>query len=344
MSDLTTEASVHFPRVLDATMLSDWRKCPHAFFRRHCQGLTRPRTNVHLHFGGVVAVATEVARKSYFYPDGHEFSAGHENLRGVKFAATGGDAALAVHTACEAAIQAWGDFDPPASPTRSEANKTLASCLAAIIAYFKEWPLDDDLISIHVHDDAPCIEWSGAAPIPGSSHPETGEPLLYAGRFDMIGDYQRSAWGLDDKTTSVDPNSDSWRNQWRLRSQFTGYTWLAAQYGVKLDGFIIRGVGVLQASVRLGWCLTPRPSWMVARWLKQVQDDSERMCNQFTTMRVCEEIGAEQRGAPFPRVLDSACADFGGCTYLDLCSAEHPEDWTSNYEVAFWDPLRREAE
>lgn len=315
-----TEASIHFPRVLDATMLSDWRKCPHAFFRRHCQGLTRPRTNVHLHFGGVIARALEVARRTYYETS---------------------DAGDALHNACEAAIAEWGDFEPPPHPTRTEANKTLSSCLAALQAYLREWPLDDDLISIHVHDGSPCIEWSGAAPIPGSRHPETGEPLLYAGRFDLIGDYQRSAWGLDDKTTGVDPNSDSWRNQWRLRSQFTGYTWLAAQYGVKLDGFIIRGVGVLQASIRLGWCLTPRPPWAVTRWLKQVIYDTQMMCSQYDYLQ--GYLPSHSALAhPFSQRLDSACADFGGCSYLDLCSAEHPEDWTSNYEVAFWNPLARD--
>src|SRR5262249_39681551 len=151
--------------------------------------------------------------------------------------------------------------------------------------YFAEWPLDDDPMRIYVYEGKPCVEFSGAVPIPGSRHPDTGEPILYGGRFDMIGAFERGAWGLDDKTTSVDPNNDSWRNQWRLRGQFTGYTWIAQQYGLPLRGFMVRGIAPLATSIRTGFSLVPRPQWMVDEWVAQLRMNAAAMVDQYTYMQ-----------------------------------------------------------
>lgn len=314
-----------FPRVIDATIRSDWLKCPHSFFRRHVQGLQRPGLSVHLHFGSVIARGLEVARRTYFETS---------------------DASDALHNACEAAIHAWGDFVMPDGLTRTAANKTLSAALATLQAYFREWPLDDDTLTIHTEDGKPCVEYSFALPIPGSRHPDTGEPILYAGRFDLIADYQRSVWGLDDKTTSTDPNSDMWRNQWKLRSQFTGYCWGAREYGIPLKGFIVRGMGVLKTDIKLGWALAPRPTWMIDAWLSQLQADTNSMCkryNQFMDERDDHTFGRNV-SHPFRQTFDYACADFGGCAFLDLCASEHPDDWLDTFEVRRWNPLDRTTE
>jgi hypothetical protein len=35
-----------------------------------------------------------------------------------------------------------------------------------------------------------------------------------------------------------------------------------------------------------------------------------------------------------------ACAAFGGCPYVPLCSSEHPEKWVAlNYIERKWDPM-----
>ncbi len=315
--------SVSFPRVLDATMLSDWKKCPHAFFRRHVQGLVKPRVNIHLHFGGVVAKGLETARRGF--------------LRH-------GDARDAVTDACEAVIQEWGTaFDDFVPTTRTERNKTLANALLALQEYFREWPLDDDELTIHVHDGQPCVEFSAASVIPGSRHPETGEPLLYAGRFDFIGDYNRTTYGNDDKTASVDPRNDSWRNQWRLRGQFSGYCWLAREYGVNIDGFFVRGMGILTDSVRCGQAIIARPPWMVDAWLRQMQDDVAQMVTQYQILTTnISSLTRPRLGHAFPQSFADACADFGGCSFLDLCTAERPDTWLSEYIERRWNPLTRE--
>lgn len=315
--------TITFPRVIDATIRSTWKTCEHKFFREHIQGLSRARPNVHLHFGACVARGLEVARRGF---------------------CTHGDARDALTDGCEAVIEAWGtSFDDFIPVSRTEGNKTLANALLALQEYFREWPLDDDEVTIHRHNGSPCIEFSAAIPIPGSRHPDTGEPVIYAGRFDMIGDYQSSSFGVDDKTASVDPSSDSWRNQWKLRGQFTGYTWMAREYGVPLRGFLVRGIGVMKESIRCSQVMVPRPPWMVDQWLRQLQDDVSEMTRQYIIFKTEHHEGPGfPIGHPFPQSFDSACADFGGCSYLDLCTSEHPENWYSEYVERRWNPLTRE--
>lgn len=315
-----------FPRVVDATMLSDWRSCPHRFFRRHIQGLTRARTNVHLHFGGALARGLEVARRGY---------------------CAHGDTKDALTDGCEALIERWGDFAAPETPSRSEANKTLDACLLALQGYLREWPLDTDY-HIHHHSGLPGIEFSGAWPLPRTEHPVTGEPILYTGRFDEIVDFRSSVWGLDDKTTSMNPNNEGWRNQWKLRSQFTGYTWIAAQYGIPLSGFLIRGIGVLARDIHFAEVIVPRPGWQVDAWLAQTIADVRAMVEQWKLWVPSPAgprtwcIAAMEEPHPFSQRFDHACADFGGCTYLDLCGSSDPDAWLGEYIVDYWNPLARD--
>lgn len=321
MSDTATLAKPVFPRVIDATMRSDWRSCPHKFFRRHVQGLAKPSTNVHLHFGAAVASGLEAARRVY---------------------CAGNSADVSMLAGCQALIAAWGSYEPVAR-TRSEANKTLENALGALTAYFHEWPLDEDPVQIHRHAGEPCVEFSFALPIPGSRHPDTGELMLYCGRFDFIGDYDAAVWGVDDKTTSSSPNNDYWRTQWKLRGQFSGYCWGAREYGMPIKGFIVRGMGVKTASVECGWALAPRPTWMVDQWLLQLQDDVAQMATQYEALVGTAHFTDKPLGHAFPQAFADACSDFGGCAFLDLCSEQYPDTWLDDYVVSRWNPLERQG-
>lgn len=320
-----------FPRVIDNTMRSAFVSCPHSFFRRHVQGLTRPGLSVHLVFGAAYAAALEAARKEYFHS---------------------GDTRDAVKLACEVAIATWGDFEVP-TPTSTRANKTLASLLLSVQDYFREYPLDEDTLTIHsmtVGGHAvPTVEFSGAVPIPGCFHPDTDEPLLYTGRFDMIGARAGKLWGLDDKTAGA--LGAFWRNQWRLRAQFTGYCWISQSYGLNLDGFVVRGCAPLKTGTVFEEVITPRPQWMIETWLRQLIYDVSRMIDCYNGLRrewldIDEKFGAHA----FPQNFDSACTSYSGCQFLDLCASEHPDIWLpsdvdategSDFIISHWNPLTR---
>lgn len=302
-----------FPQVIDATMRSDWKACPHRWFRRHAQGLVSPEpVSVHLHFGGCVAKGLEVARREFF---------------------NGGSPDRSLFNGIEAAVFAWGDFQGPATPNVNEKKKSLDNMILCLAEYFKQWPLAEDEAQIHVHNGEPCIEFSFAVPIPGTRHPVTGEPILYAGRFDLISDYHKSTWGLDDKTATTMSSAD----KWRLRGQFTGYCWGAREYGVKLFGFLVREIQILTSEIRCNQTQSARPDWMIDQWLRQLQYDANEMCEQWYRFQ-----DGGRSSHPFPQAFDNACHDFARpCAYVDLCSSEFPERWEENFVIRRWDPLTR---
>jgi hypothetical protein len=184
------------------------------------------------------------------------------------------------------------------NPNVNEKKKSLDACILSLAEYFKTWPLDTDDVRIHVHRGEPGIEFSFAVPIPGSRHPVTSEPILYAGRFDLIGDYLGSVWGLDDKTAT----SMSSAEKWRLRGQFTGYCWGSREYGVKLNGFLVREVQILTHEIRCQQVQSIRPDWMIEAWQKQLIADTNEMCRQF---REASEAGWDDssRGRQPPSIL-----------------------------------------
>jgi hypothetical protein len=158
--------------------------------------------------------------------------------------------------------------------------------------------------------------------------------------------------GLDDKTTGA--LGEHWRNQWQLRSQFTGYCWGAREYGVTLDGFRVRGIGILKGQTKFDYVDTPRPQWMVDRWLAQLQHDVTLMCAQYAELASGEARASLDNSAasldsgpsmsrphPFGQNFDHACSDFSGCEFLDLCGSATPESWLSEYTVDRWAPLER---
>ena len=317
-----------FPDVIDNTMRADFTRCPHYFFRRHCQGLTTTEgPSIDLHFGACLAKGLEVARRDYF-TNGHELDAIGHGLPAI--------------------IKAWGNyaFNPR---TANQEHKTLENCLYALECYFDRWPLSRDYIQIHVHNSEPCIEFSASAPIDKEVliHPTTGIPLVYAGRFDMIGDYKSPAtfnteagvpFGLDDKSTSSNVRTHNWDAQWRLRGQFSGYVWLARTWGLNLKGFVVRGIQVLTSSVAFNEAITTRPPWMVDAWHAQLVKDVRRMLAYWANYKGYEDTKA------FHQCLDSGCTAYGRpCEYMDLCTNEFPEDWTDSYQTRRWHPLERTA-
>ena len=185
-----------FPKVLDSTIIANFRSCPRKFeleFLNHW----KPQTpSVHLHAGAAYAKGLEVARQSY-YEDGENES-------------------TAIARGLAALIQAYGDFECP-----PDSAKSLERTAGAFEFYFDQYPLaTDQAVPTVLPSGKRAIEFSFAEPI-DILHPETGDPIIYCGRMDMCVDYAGGVFGHDDKTSSS--LGASWSRQWDLRSQFTGY-------------------------------------------------------------------------------------------------------------------------
>lgn len=309
-----------FPTVWDSTIRSAFVACPRQFFWGYLNHLRKSGLSVHLHFGGCFAKGLEVTRKSFY--------------------AAGESASSALIRGCNAIVEQWGEAEFPDVPPRSPAaNKTLPSCIDALASYFEEWPLAEDRLQPYRFNGVPAVEMSFAVPIVGTAHPVTGDPLIYAGRFDMLGYWEDadSVFICDEKTSSNLGNA--WINNWKMRGQLTGYVFGARQYGLNAAGCIVRGIGILKSEITFTQVIETRPEWQVQQWLSTLRYDLNRAAAMWAQAAELET----PRNA-FPQALDSACSSYGGCPFLDLCDSEHPERWIGEYDTLQWDPLRRVGE
>jgi len=324
---------VEFPIAVDSTIMAAFRSCPQKMLRTYLEHWKPKTESVHLVAGGAFAKGIEVARKAFFeglYPDWEveEKLQGDGTVRKVWYVKVwlktdhiSKEDAEAL--GLDALMKTYGDFECP-----PESAKSLERTAGALAFYYDQYPLGQDgLIPIMFSNGKKAIEFSFAEPLP-FQHPVTGDPVLYTGRADLIGEFAGGIYIVDEKTTSS--LGASWSRQWEMRGQFTGYQWASKQANIKAEGTIIRGVSILKTKYDTQQALTYRASWEIDRWLEQTVKDLQRM------QRMWEE-------GWFDFAMDSACAEYGGCSLLQVCKAATPEDWLHmNFERRKWDPLKKE--
>lgn len=294
-----------FPRVFDSSMLGYARACHKKFFWRHILDRAPKGSNLHLLAGGAFAKGLEAARLAFYY-------------KGLSV-----DESI-----CEgqiALVKAWG-----ANDLYEEENKSLGRMLGGLdFTLLEAFPLGSDYIVPYINPstDKPMVECSFGIPI-DVLHPETGDPIIYAGRFDMLGVHKTDAviYVEDDKTTSQ--LGASWASKWTLRSQFTGYVWGAQQFGLPVAGAVVRGISFLSKSYDKAESIQQRPKWMVERWYEQ-------------TCRDIQSIIAAWQAGQWDYNFDESCAAYGGCPYIRLCDTNNPDPFLDvYYDIEKWDPLR----
>jgi PD-(D/E)XK nuclease superfamily protein len=301
---------MNFPLALDSTMISAFRSCPQKFFREYLEHWKPKEPSVPLHAGSAYAKGLEVARRAY-YEQGHSIQDAE---------------ALGL----EALIKAYGDFDPGDSP------KSLGRMAGALEFYFSQYPLDQDAATplLLGPGERRAIEFSFAIPLP-IPHPETGDPILYCGRCDMLVDFANGLYGLDDKTTSS--LGPQWAKQWQLRSQFIGYCWSAGQAGIDLSGFLIRGVSILKTKYDTQQAMINISPFLIERWYKQLLTDINQMLEMWWTFNNSGDSSA------FNFNLDHACTEYGGCPFVRVCGSPNPQNWLPmSFTKRIWNPLTRE--
>lgn len=293
-----------FPHAVDSTMLAAFRSCPRKFQLQYLQHWKPQTESVHLVAGGAFAKGLEVARLEFYEGD------------------NAGIPEQAVAAGLEALIEAYGDFDCP-----PDSAKSLERMCGAFEFYMQAYPLGQDgMTPILFANGKRAIEFSFAEPLP-FTHPETGDPVLYTGRSDMIAEFAGGVYIVDDKTTSS--LGASWPRQWEMRSQFTGYSWAARRARLETAGAIVRGVSILKTKYDTLQCVTNRGQWEIDRWEIQV-------CHDLARMRQMWQEGY------FDYNLDHSCAEYGGCSFLQVCKSPNPEEWLPMYfQQKVWDPLAK---
>jgi len=166
-----------FPEVIDSTLLSSFRSCPHKANLAYFQHYKPKVQSIHLHAGKAYAAGLEAARVAFFQEGHSEEDAKALGLKKL--------------------IEEYGDFDCP-----PDSAKSLERMCGALEYYFSVWPLSTDkAVPITLPSGKRGVEFSFIEPLE-INHPETGNPLLYSGRMDTVVNYAGGIFGEDDKTTS----------------------------------------------------------------------------------------------------------------------------------------------
>lgn len=298
---LESPPAVEFPAFVDSSMLNAYKGCPRKFYYKYLRHLAETERSVHLVAGGAFAAALEEARMCY-WKDGQPKDE-------------------AIYQATHTLIRHYGDFPPP-----DNSYKTCENMILALLDYFSHYGWKEDHIQPFWPEgsDKPAVEFSFAIPLP-INHPETGEPLLYTGRFDMIGEHYGSLYAVDEKTASrLGP---AWSKQWTLRSQFMGYCWAAQQFGYPVAGAIVRGVCILSKDINHAEVILQFPPHKISAWYENMLYYTQRMVDDW-------------REGIWHQVFDGACSEYSGCPFMLLCDKTNPESWVStNYKLREWNPL-----
>lgn len=302
-------AATTFPELLDNTMFSSYIRCGELFRSEFLEQLAPAAPNIHLHAGGAFASGLEKARRA-FYEEG-----------------TSSDEAI--RRGLEEIIRFYGPLELP--PART-GDKSCDNVLRAFSSYMERYPFETAAIVPFRTANGRCmIEFTFSIPME-IAHPETGNPLLYGGRSDMIGVMNNVLWVTDEKTASS--LGEQWRTQWDLDSQFTGYIKAAKDYGYPVAGALVRGVGLLKTKITHEEALIYRASWEIERWWEERHEIARRMISDW-------------REGRFIHALDKgACAAYGGCKFKLLCAVPKTErvKWIpEHYRHRVWNPLEKDA-
>lgn len=300
MSD-NAELPYHFPEVLDSTMLNAFRSCPKQFLYNYIwRKSPAAPPSVDLEAGGTLARALCVARKAFF-------------VQGVP-------EAEAYDMGFQAGMAHWTLDEVP----DKKAHKDIDRVLTAYVQYFEKWPLSSDYIQPAKMHNIPAIEFSFAIPIE-IPHPETGNPIVLAGRSDWIGVYKSSDFVVDEKSCSR--FESNWADKWKLRAQLMQYHWAAQQCGLSVAGCIVRGIKLLKTEIGFQEAICKFAPWEIERWVLQTHRDINRMIKCWRTNMWDVNLG-------------ESCTAYGGCSYTQLCKVPNPEQWVRvGYIENTWDPL-----
>lgn len=312
---MVTKAATYvpFPTFIDSTIRSAFVSCETKGFRSYFQHWKSKRISHHLSAGSAFAHGIEVARKLYYSRD--------DVVSSLLPSSPSARADVSVAAGALAAFFARPLED---SPEEADGAKSADRILDAVIKYFREWPLETDPIVPYVNPHGvPAVEYRFALPI-DVEHPETGEPLIYSGRFDMLAQYD-GFWPVDEKTASR--LGQTWAQQFDLRGQFLGYCWAVREQGYQPRGVIARGIGFLKNETTFQQVPVRYPPWLLDEWYEQLVLDVNRMKLAWYNQRYSKAFG-------------EACAEYGGCQFKPICTRPNPDEWLSNlFQVLPWNPL-----
>ena len=303
-----------FPEYLDSSMLSTADSCKQKFFNEYILCITSHGRSPDLHAGGAFAMALELIRK-LFYEKNVPLQQCYQRV-------------------FPHFVRYWGDFEPPLGHQKDFINTWMA-----VEEYFLTYPPDTD--TIQPYKDATgkhAIEYNFSIPM-NVLHPETRQPMLFVGRFDLLAYYLDTLVIVDEKTTKS--LGSQWANQWDLRGQFLGYTFAVQHHGLPCVGALIRGIAIQKTQYKHAQVLAIYPQWQVERWWREANRKAQELINMWMKFKDCTDT--RKAVDTFTHSYGEACTAYGRCPYAEsICTVEEPWNWYDTFERRVWNPLDKD--
>lgn len=303
-----------FPDMIDNTMRSAFNSCERKFWLSFIRNWAQPHISHHLLAGQAFALAMETTRKAYY--------------------AEGVDPEEAIFRGFVALVESYAEWDD-----EYWKNKSCFNMCRAFVDYWREYPMDrDEVMPAVFADGKPAIEFNFGIPLP-INHPETGMPIIYCGRFDMLGVRTGHNYVVDEKTTGS--LGESWSKRYQLSSQFTGYAWGASEHGFPVTGALIRGIGILVKEIKHIQLPLPRPDHMIREWYEAMLGDVRRMIRSWA--QTDEAMLNQWLPEIWRPDLADACGEWGGCQFASVCEIDpgrREQMLEINFMQRVWDPMR----
>lgn len=280
--------------------------CLEKFARGFIENWAPMTPSIHLHAGGAFAHGLEVARRAFYEKGIPEAEARRDGL---------------------AALMRF--YGPIEAPSTRSGDKSLGNVINAYDSYMERYRLGQDPVRPHMVNGRAMVEFSFTIPTE-VKHPQSGDPILYGGRADMIGLMHDALWVTDEKTASS--LGEQWATNWDLDSQFTGYIAAAQLHGYPVAGALVRGVGLLKTKITHAEAIVSRGPWEIERWWQQLHRDLKRMVRAWEDNYYDFALSKDQ------------CNAFGGCSFKMLCESPDPNGYLPiHFRQRKWDPTAKDS-
>lgn len=305
--------TLQFPTVVDSTIMATYGSCPRKAMIEFCLQRAPQGRSVHLHAGGCFAHAMETIRRKIF--------------------AEGMETQAAIDDTFWDFMTKWGDYDPPANE-----YKDFVNVWGAVEAYMKEFPPRQDYFQPWMlNDGQPAVELRLSIPT-RVKHPVTGEPIIYGGRIDaLMTNDGTTCYALDDKTTKA--LGDSWYKQWDMRGQFYGYAYMARAFGFPCVGALVRGTAIQQTKYAFAEVPLMFENWQLDAWWENVQRRIQRFAFNY---ELAMDLDEKDMLDAFELSYGDACASYGTCQFLPICTRPDPLDAIGRLETRIWKPMEQD--
>ncbi len=297
---------MRFPAVLDSTIMKEWTRCRYSAMQKYFMGKRPADGNSHdLNVGLAIASGMETTRKLFYMEGMSDFDAIENGILKM--------------------IDVYGDDVP-------ESVKSISRCKEIFNLYFKKYPLDNNFGLVPIELGVECKFSFGI----GVNNPDTGDEILYSGRFDMIAkeknpdpffsmSEEEGTWIVDEKTTKMLFGAN-WMYDYDLDWQMIGYKWASEKMGHKIDGIKIRklvmGKKRIDPLVDLPEITVRIDDKTVLSWEENMIEIAKDMVHSYNNNKFFKSFG-------------NACNEYRGCDFRSICMNLPEPEWK---EVR-WNPL-----